>query len=357
MDGFETIPRRKPLLEYPFGQTVPGHAEIIEIVPGLNWVRMPLPFALQHINVWLIDDGDSWTIVDTGIPLPETKDAWRRLLNGRVTAQKPLRRVIVTHMHPDHIGSAGWLCHKYGADLEMSRLEYITCRMLVGDTGRPAPLAGIGFYQRAGWSETAIETYKSRFGGFGRGVSPMPDSFRRLSEGDTVRLAGEDWTIIIGSGHSPEHVCLFCPALNIFISGDQLLPRISSNVSVHPTEAGANPLQDWMQSCETLLARLPEDVLVLPAHNEPFRGAHQRLTHLIEGHKTALHRLSQKLSNEPLRAIDTFVTLFGRKISDEELGMATGEAIAHLNYLISNSSVEATLAPDGVTRYRTAIRA
>lgn len=352
MDGFETLPRRKPLLDYPFGETAPGLAELIEVAPGIGWVRMPLPFALKHINVWLIDDGDSWTIVDTGIPLPETKGAWRSLLDSRVTREKPLRRVIVTHMHPDHVGSAGWLCHKYGAELWMSRLEYITCRMLVGDTGRAAPEAGISFYRRAGWSDAAIENYKARFGGFGRGVSTMPDAYKRLSDGDSVRLAGQDWTVIVGSGHSPEHVCLFSPALNVVISGDQLLPRISSNVSVHPTEADANPLHDWITSCENLLARLPEDVLVLPAHNEPFRGAHARLHHLIDGHKTSLQRLRQKLSKEPLKAIETFTTLFGRKIADDELGMATGEAIAHLNYLIAESLAEATISADGVTRYR-----
>lgn len=354
MDGIETAQRRKPALVYPLGDAAPGLAETIEIAPGIHWVRMPLPFALKHINVWLVDDGDAWTIIDTGIPLPETKDAWRRLLESRVTQAKPLRRVIVTHMHPDHVGSAGWLCHKYGAELWMSRLEYITCRMLVSDTGRPAPEAGISFYRRAGWSDSALGYYKTRFGGFGRGVSPMPDAFKRLSDGDALRLAGQAWTVIVGSGHSPEHACLYCPSLNLIISGDQLLPRISSNVSVHPTEAEANPLRDWIQSCEKLLARLPPDVLVLPAHNEPFRGAHERLRHLIDGHRTALQRLRQRLEKEPLRAIDTFVTLFGRKVADDELGMATGEAIAHLNYLHAESAIEATTGPDGVVRYSAA---
>ncbi len=351
MDGIETVPRRKPVLDYPFGEASPGLAGLMEVAPGLFWVRMPLPFALRHINVWLTDDGDSWSIVDTGLPLAETKDAWRSLLADRVTPAKPLRRVIVTHMHPDHVGSAGWLCHKYGAELWMSPLEYITCRMLVADTGRPAPEAGIGFYRQAGWSDAAIEHYRARFGGFGRGVSPMPDAYRRLSDGQTIRLAGETWTVITGSGHSPEHACLFCPALNILISGDQLLPRISSNVSVHPTEPDANPLQDWINSCEMLLSRLPEDVLVLPAHNELFVGAHKRLRHLIDGHTTALQRLTARLSAQPLRAVETFVTLFGRKIADDELGMATGEAIAHLNYLIASGAVAADISTDGTRRY------
>jgi glyoxylase-like metal-dependent hydrolase (beta-lactamase superfamily II) len=157
--------------------------------------------------------------------------------------------------------------------------------------------------------------------------------------------------VITGNGHSPEHACLFCPALNIVVSGDQLLPRISSNVSVHPTEPAANPLLDWMSSCEKLLERLPEDVLVLPAHNEPFRGAHKRLRHLIDGHEVALSRLKQRLAERPRTVLDTFVAIFGRKINPDELGMATGEALAHLNCLIYRGEVKAAPGPDGVTLY------
>ena len=192
--------------------------ETITVAPGIEWVRMPLPFSLKFINLWLVDDGDSWTIVDTGLPLPETKSAWRKLLDARVTPGKPLKRVIITHMHPDHVGSAGWLCHKYGAELWMSRLEYITCRMLVADTGRQAPPVAIDFYRRSGWDDAALEHYKSRFGGFGRGVSLMPDAYFRLSDGDELKMAGARWQVITGAGHSPEHVCLFSPDLNILIS-------------------------------------------------------------------------------------------------------------------------------------------
>ena len=312
---------------------------------------MPLPFALKFINVWILDDGNGWTIVDTGMPFPETKDAWRKLLGERVTREKPLRRVIVTHMHPDHIGCAGWLCYNYGAALHMSRLEYTTGRMLVADTGREAPKAGIDFYTKAGWPEQAIENYKKRFGGFGRGVSQMPDSFVRLEDGDRMRLAGQDWRIIIGNGHSPEHATLHCAALNVAITGDQLLPRISSNVSVHPTEPSANPLRDWIESCEKLIRELPEDCFVLPAHNEPFTGAHIRLRNLIAGHETSLTRLRQKLEKGPVKVTDTFVSLFGRAIKDDELGSATGEAIAHLNYLIHRGEVKAEPGPDGVQIY------
>jgi len=351
MDGFTTKTPRRPGLDYLHGEAAPGHGGMMEITPRIQWIRLSLPFSLKFINVWLIDDGDGWTIVDTGMPLGETREAWKAILGARVTPEKPLKRVIVTHMHPDHVGCAGWLCYKYDSELWMSRLEYTTCRMLVADTGREAPKAGTEFYRKAGWDQAALDHYRERFGGFGRGVSLMPDSFFRLSDGDTFEMGGETWEVITGSGHSPEHVCLFCPAANILISGDQLLPRISSNVSVHPTEPAANPLLDWMSSCEKLLERLPEDVLVLPAHNEPFRGAHKRLRHLIDGHEVALARLKQRLSEGPMKVLDTFVAIFGRRIETDELSMATGEALAHLNCLIYRGEVKTVAGPDGVVLY------
>lgn len=352
MDGFEGKTAGRAPLEYPFGEETPAVGETMEVAPGVHWVRMPLPFSLQWINLWLIDDGArGWTIVDTGMPLDDTKSAWRKIFDEKLGG-RPVWRVIVTHMHPDHIGNAGWLSRKFPeSEFWISRLEYISCRMLVADTGREAPEAGVTFYRQAGWTEDQIETYKSRFGGFGRGVSRLPDAYRRLEDGDVFEMAGQTWRIISGNGHSPEHSCLFCEELNVLISGDQLLPKISSNVSVFPTEPAGDPLRDWLESCEKLKAELPEDVLVLPAHNEPFRGAHSRLDHLIKGHGVALRRLHQRLTQEPRRVVDVFPAIFGRKIGDDVLSMATGEALAHLNYLIENEQAERTIDADGVAWY------
>ncbi|MEL7042639.1 MAG: MBL fold metallo-hydrolase [Pseudomonadota bacterium] len=353
MDGFQGKTAGRAPLDYPFGDTTPAVGETIEVRPGIHWVRMPLPFSLKWINLWLIDDGPKgWTIIDTGMPLEDTKTAWRKIFAERLGG-RPVWRVIVTHMHPDHIGNAGWLSRKFpGAELWISRLEYVTCRMLVADTGREAPAVGAAFYRRAGWTPDQIAMYESRFGGFGRGVSRLPDAYRRLSDRDTLEMAGQTWRVIVGSGHSPEHVCLYCDALNIIISGDQLLPKISSNVSVFPTEPDANPLADWLQSCEKLRAELPADVLVLPGHNEPFLGAHPRLEHLIHGHGIALKRLTQRLQQAPRRVIDVFPAIFGRKIDDDVISMATGEAIAHLNYLLIKGDAQREQDADGVDWYR-----
>lgn len=351
MDGFEGKTTGRGGLTYPMGEDTPAAGELIEVAPRLYWVRMPLPFSLKFINLWLADDGESWSVIDTGFPTEETTAAWREIFT-RELGGRPVTRIFVTHMHPDHVGLAGWMSRKFpGSQLHMSQLEYITCRMLVADTGREAPRAGTDFYRRAGWDEAAIERYRKRFGGFGRGVTQLPDSYVRLSDGMEIDLAGQRWQVVIGSGHSPEHACLHCPDLNVLISGDQLLPRISSNVSVHPTEPDADPLADWLASCAKLRGAVAEDVLVLPAHNEPFIGAHRRLSHLIDGHETALTRLKQRLAEAPRRAVDTFPALFGRKIGEEDYGMATGEALAHLNCLMKRGEARCSLDTDGVAWY------
>jgi len=351
MDGLEdTAPARaKPALVYPLGEPPePGAARAI--APGVYWVRMPLPFALQAINLWLIEDGDGWTIVDTGIALEESREFWRKIFD-EVLQGKPVTRVICTHMHPDHIGLAGWICRKYGAQLWMSRLEYVTGRMLVADTGRQAPEEGVRFYRGAGWEEADIERYKKRFGGFGQAVSRVPEAYHRLNDGDVIEIGARPWRIITGNGHSPDHVCLWQEELKLFISGDQVLPRISSNVSVFPTEPEADPLTDWIESCKKLRAAIPNDVLVLPAHNEPFYGLHERLDHLIDGHEKALARVLSRLAQEPRRAVDLFGALFARKIGSDLIGMATGEAIAHANCLIGRGLARAVTDEAGVVRY------
>ena len=354
-DGFEDQQREpRPTLIYPF-ETTPEVAtgEAQEIVPGVLWLRMPLRGSLKAINVWAIEDREGWTIVDTGLRTRETAEAWRAAFAGALGG-KPVTRVLVTHMHPDHVGMAGWILRKFPeARLWMSRLEYITCRMLAADTGREAPEDGLRFYRAAGWDEDALENYRQRFGGFGKGLYPLPDSYKRLSDGDSVRIGAHDWRIVMGCGHSPEHACLYCPELKLLISGDQVLPRISSNVSVHPTEPGADPLDDWLTSLAGVKAAVPDDVLVLPAHNEPFHGLHVRIDHLIRGHERGMMRLESRLI-EPKRVVDIFGALFARTIGPELLGMATGEALAHLNCLEARGRIARNLDAEGVAWWRTA---
>lgn len=339
------------MLLYPF-QTSPAPGEAVEVAPGVLWLRMPLPMGPTHINVWALTDGDGWTLIDTGMQTVEAAAAWQSAFAGALGG-RPVRRVICTHMHPDHIGMAGWLTRRFDCRLWISRLEYVTCRMLAADTGRDPPVDALRFYRAAGWNEEAIEDYKARFGGFGKHIYALPDSFRRITDGDEIDIGGRIWRAVVGRGHSPEHLCLHCPELALLISGDQVLPRISSNVSVFPTEPEADPLADWLASLTDICRRVPDDVLVLPSHNEPFRGLHARLEQLGAGHEDLLGRLQDAL-RQPKRAVDVFDVMFHRPVGLSLLTLATGEALAHLNCLIYRRRSTRELDAHGVAWYRTA---
>jgi len=336
------------VIRYEFKQR-PAVGETMQVVPGIYWLRMPLPIALGHINLWLLESGNSWTIVDTGVNTKESVKVWEQTFSSTMD-NRPVDRVVVTHLHPDHAGCAGMLCAKTGATLRMTREEYLLCRLLLTDAGRPAPDAGKKFYTAAGLTADDLHRYEKMFGIFSKFVSPLPESYKRLYAGDEIVIGENHWKIIVGRGHSPEHACLYCEELNLLISGDQLLPTISSNVSVFPTEPAANPLHDWMTSLAELKDAIPEDVLVLPAHGKPFRGGHGRLDSLILEHQDRLEVLEARCA-KPMRATDTFSTLFNRKISADNLIMATGEAVAHLNYLVVQGRIEAETDPEGVSWY------
>lgn len=348
--GSDSNLKERARLEYPFGRA-PEPGATREVAEGVTWVRLPLPFRLDHINVWLIEEDDGFTVVDTGLNDPRIREVWEsvfaNVLKGRV-----VKRVIVTHLHPDHAGLAGWLCEKFGAPLVMTRTEYLLCRTMVADTGREAPPEGLRFYAAAGFSEEKLALYRKRFGFFGAAVHRLPQSFLRMQEGERLTLGGREWQVVIGRGHSPEHACLVCPTLNVVIAGDQILPRISSNVSVHPTEPEANPLGDWLSSCARLKSVLRAEILVLPSHNEPFHGAHLRLDALIRGHEAALAKL-EALCRTPKRAVDVFGALFLGGVTDATYIMATGESIAHLNYLIAAGRMRRERDMNGVDWYQT----
>ncbi|MEZ0603115.1 MBL fold metallo-hydrolase [Paraburkholderia sp. IW21] len=339
-------------LTYPFaGPPAPG--QTLEVAPGVLWIRMPMPLALDHINLWAIADGAGWTVVDTGLRNAGTAEVWEDLFEGALGG-RPVTRVIVTHMHPDHIGMAGWLTRRFNCRLWMTRLEYLHCRVLVADNGREAPPDAIRFLLGAGWDDTAIEGYRARFGNFGKGTYALPDSYRRLRDKEVVRIGQHDWVVVVGNGHSPEHACLWSPELKLLISGDQVLPRISSNVSVHPMEPDADPMSDWLTSLKKIASNVPDDVLVLPGHNECFHGLHARLASLAAGQEAALERLKIALAKEPRRVVDVFPALFRRPVTGSDaqlLGLATGESQACLNYLLYRGDISVDVDAGGVRWY------
>ena len=328
----------------------PEAGEVMPVAPGVLWLRMPLPFALGHINLWLLEDGEGWTLVDTGVHTDVTRGVWQKVFSASM-GERPAVRVIATHLHPDHAGCAGWLARHFGVELWMTREEYLLCRILVADTGKPTPEAGTRFYRAAGFPAEAMDHYQKMFGMFGRYVAPLPESYRRLQDGDRIRIGKREWEVIVGRGHSPEHACLLDVESNLMISGDQLLPTISSNVSVYPTEPAADPLSEWLESLADMKSKVPDDVLVLPAHGKPFRGAHARIDALVAEHHAGLERL-ERLCHTPRRAVDVFPALFNSEIDRNNLIMATGESIAHLNYLQNDGRVQSETDGDGVTWYR-----
>ena len=342
----------KPTLVYPF-DAPPEAGKTFEVAPGVVWMRMPLPMQLNHINVWGLEDEGGWAVVDTGMGTDDTLAAWRAIFASSAE-QRPLTRVLATHMHPDHIGMAGWLTRKFNCRLWMTRLEYLNCRVLTADTGRKAPEDGVAFFKRAGWSEAAIENYQARFGKFGKYIHALPDSYRRIADGEDIKIGANTWRVIVGTGHSPEHACFYCADLKLLISGDQVLPKISSNVSVHPTEPDADPMRDWLESLAKLKREVPDDVLVLPSHNDCFRGLHARLDYLAASQLRSLERLRKTLQ-EPKRAVDVFAALFGRSIDETDgglLSLATGESLACLNYFVHRGEASRQLDGAGVAWYQ-----
>lgn len=339
-------------LSYPFGDFAPGLGTVHRVAPGIGWARIPMPGSLGHINSWLLDDGQGVAVVDTGMRLALCSDAWKALFAGDL-ADRPINRVICTHLHPDHIGLAGWLCKRQQAQIWMTRGEWLTARMLTIDPASETPEAAIALFHAAGWSETDLVNARARgWGRFRTVVYPLPPGYRRIQDHDVLDLGAHRWRVVVGSGHSPEHACLWNEAEGVLISGDQILPRISSNVSVHITEPEGDPLGDWLASIDHLLDQLPPDLLVCPAHGEPFHGLHTRLIALRDEHNRRLDTLAAAMM-KPLRAIDCFTMLFNRTIDDSNREMATGEAIAHLHRLHQSGRARREIR-DGVHWYHAA---
>lgn len=300
----------------------------------MEWLRLPLPMALDHINAFLLDDGDGLTVVDPGIDTEACRAALERGLAGR-----PVRRVIVTHYHPDHIGLAGWLQER-GAELWTTRVSWLFARMLVFDE-QPVPVAETLAFWRAAGMESGLLARRAaeRPFNFADSVHPLPLGYRRIQEGDTVTAGGRRWTVRIGEGHAPDHATLWSLDDDLVLGGDQLLPSISANLGVYATEPMADPVQDWLDSCRRFQPLAEERHLVLPGHKLPYTGLPLRLRQMIENHEGALNRLRALLAEGPRSATACFPALFRRPIGEGEYGLALVEAVAHLNHLLLRGEV------------------
>ncbi len=312
-------------------------------------MRLPLPMKLDHVNVYALDDSDGWTLVDTGFDSKRSRKIWQSLLDGPL-AGKPVARVLVTHHHPDHVGLAGWFQSEHGAELVTTRTAWLMARMLTLDVHDVPVRENLDFWRGAGMRADLLkQRAEERPFNFADVVAPMPLGFTRIKEGDVFRAGGRDWDVRIGNGHAPEHATLWSG--DLVIGGDQLLPSISPNLGVYATEPGADPVGEWMETCERLSAFATEAQLVLPGHKLPFTGLPMRMRQKIENHHGALARLREFLT-EPRVATDCFQPLFMRSIGDGEYGLALVEAVAHLNHLELLGEVTKEMGKDGAWLWR-----
>jgi glyoxylase-like metal-dependent hydrolase (beta-lactamase superfamily II) len=336
------------VLDYPHAAPPPP-GETREVAPGVHWLRMPLPYALDHINLWLLEDGDRLVIVDCGLGDAPTRELWQRIFDG-FFAGRAGTRVIATHLHPDHAGNAGWLTQRFDAPLWMSQADFLMAHAWRDDAAGYSVEAMVAHLARNGLAGERLEGLASRGNNYARVVPEFPRTYRRIMDGETLAIGGRAWRVIMGYGHAPEHASLHCAELDVLISGDMLLPRISTNISVMQVDPDANPLALFLASLRRLGDLVPAGTLVLPSHGLPFRGMRERVAQLEEHHRLRLGEL-EDVCGEPRAAADVIGTLFRRELDDHQTFFAMGEAIAHLNYLMHDGSLRRTPGADGIVRF------
>ncbi len=352
-------------LHYPLGDTLPEPGATLDVVPGegsgltpaVKWIRMALPFALDHINLWLLrdelDGRAGWTVVDCCISRDEARAQWEQIFATQLQGL-PILRVIVTHMHPDHIGLAHWLCEKWKAPLWMSATDYNAARIGSQSTTGFGGAAAADFFASHGLTDPdAQEKIRGRANYYPSMVPDVPRSYRRLQEGDTVQIGGRGWRCISGYGHAPEHMALYCDALNVLIGGDMMLPRISTNVSVYDVEPESNALKQFLDSIDKFRA-LPADTLTLPSHGKPFTGLHTRIDQLHDHHRDRLADVLAACARAPQSAADMLPVLFKRTLDLHQTTFAMGESVAHLHALWFGGQVRRLRGDDGIWRFTAA---
>lgn len=342
LDQVSTVPMSFPWDEPP----QPGTT--CAVAPGIHWVRMPLPFRLNHINLWLIEEGAGCTLVDCGYGLDETRELWRAIL-----AERPPGRVLVTHFHPDHMGNAGWLSETYGAPIWMTESEWLWAHFARHIDPAIEIENRIAFFRAHGLDEARLGGLRARGSWYSQGVPTLPNSYHRLRDGDVIAIGGRDWRVIVGRGHAPEQALLHCPALDVLIAGDQVLPKITPNIAVQHPEPMADPLDLFLRTLDRLAA-LPAETLVLPSHGLPFRGLHARLDALRQHHDDRLAEVVEACA-APRSTLDIVGVLFPRPDLDiHQIGFAMGEALAHLRHLEAQTKLARETDRDGKIRFRAA---
>jgi len=337
----------KSAVEYPFPE-YPAAGTTIEVAPGVRWLSTPLPFRLRAINLYLLEDGQGWTIVDCGYRRDEVRSQWEQVWDSTLGGA-PVTRLIVTHFHPDHAGNAGWLSQRWNLRPWMTQAEWLTANLAMGELYTDNVEHRRQFYIANGLDAAHLEIFRTGVVRYCDGVQ-LPSSFHRLFDGDELRIGGRAWKVIVGQGHSPEHASLYCDEIGVVIAGDQLLPEITTNVSVWPSEPDADSLRLFLRSLDRLGAALRPQTLVLPSHRRPFRRAHARIAELKEHHRERLETVLAVAAGGPVTAAGLLPHLFPPRLDGHQIGFAMGKALAHLNYLVNTVGLR-RYAEGGVTRF------
>jgi len=341
-------------LHYPFGDTLPAAGASVTVAPGVKWLRMALPFALNHINLWLLrdemDGHPGWSVVDCCISNETSKAQWEQVFANELDGL-PILRVIVTHMHPDHIGLAHWLCQRWQVQLWISATDFLLA--CIGTQG-PTAFGGdsaAAFFAAHGLNDPgSVEKIKGRGSYFFNLVPSVPHQYRRMMDGDMLTIGARQWRCISGYGHAPEHIALYCEESKLLIGGDMMLPRISTNVSVYDQEPESNPLQLFLDSIDKFRA-LDAQTLTLPSHGKPFTGLYERIEQLHQHHRDRLAEVMQACAAKPCSAAELIPVLFTRQLDLHQTTFAMGESIAHLHALWFAGRLQRSLGADGVYRF------
>ena len=336
------------MIDYPW-PVPPAMGDTAEVAPGVRWLRMPLPFRLDHINLWLLEDRGGWAVVDTGIGLGDTRALWERLFDEGLDG-KPVTRVIVTHFHPDHMGNAHWIVERFGVDLWCTQAEWLTARL--ASSGALPLEQRMTYYRRNGVGDEGLQSLRGRAHHYTQVVPSVAPDFRCVRDGDGLAIGGREWEVLTTFGHSPEQACLHARDGGVLISADQILPKITTNVSVWPDQPHGDPLRLYLASLERFKP-MDADTLVLPSHGLPFRGIAMRVAQLRAHHDARLAELSEAIaaSPAPISAADMLPVLFRRELDVQQRFFAMGEAIAHLNYLWHRRRVARLRGADGSYRF------
>jgi glyoxylase-like metal-dependent hydrolase (beta-lactamase superfamily II) len=327
----------------------PEPGRTIEVAPGILWARLALPFLLDHVNIYFIDDGRGWTLIDTGLGNKATLAAWEPLLDT-VLADRPLTRIIATHFHPDHVGAAGFLLKRFDVPLYMSATEYLQCLNLHLDPGALEAEHYRRFYLDHGLDAETTQRVVTGGHAYLRLLSGLPPTYHRVVAGDVLRIGGRDFEVLTGGGHSPEEIMLLCRADKLFLSADQVLAKISPNVSVAAIDPEGDPLGQYLRSLNAVKRDIDGDVLVLPGHNLPFYGLHARTEGLIAHHHARCDRILRACRTEPRSAAELVPFVYTRKLDPHQMGFAFGEVLAHVNYLLRRGSLKPVDTADGIQR-------